>query len=84
MGVVSVGWGRRGQCVVGVVCVQWAWSVCVSVCPACQEEFTNIEVEYCCMPGWKSSTEHCRQFSELPEQAQAYVRKVEEQTGVPG
>jgi len=52
--------------------------------PACQEEFTDIEVEYCCMPGWKCSTERCRQFSELPEQAQAYVRKIEEQIGVPG
>jgi len=51
---------------------------------ACHEEFANIEVEYCCMPGWKCSTEHCRQFSELPEEAQAYVRKVEELMGVPG
>lgn len=51
--------------------------------PACQEEFTNIEVEYCCMPGWNCSTEHVREFSELPVNAQAYVRKIEELTAVP-
>jgi len=54
------------------------------VCTATQEELAKVEVEYCCMPGWKCSTEHCRKFSELPGQAQAYVRKIEEEMEVPG
>ena len=33
------------------------------------------------MPGWKSSTEHCRKFSDLPENAQTYVKKIAELTG---
>ena len=54
------------------------------VCVACQEEFTSVEVEYCCLPGWSCSTEHAREFTELPANAQAYVRKIEELTGVHG
>jgi len=43
-----------------------------------------VEVEYCCLPGWNCSTEHVRQFSDLPANAQTYVRKIEELMGVPG
>lgn len=50
--------------------------------PVCHEEFINIEVEYCCMPGWNCSTEHVRKFCDLPANAQAFVRKIEELTGV--
>ena len=57
---------------------------CMCVHLACQEEFTNIDVEYCCLPGWKCSTEHVRQFADLPSNAQSYVRKIEQLTGVPG
>ena len=58
--------------------------VCVCVCVACQEEFTSVEVEYCCLPGWQCSTEHIRQFCDLPVNAQAYVNKIEELTSVRG
>lgn len=51
---------------------------------AAQEEFAKIEVEYLTMPGWNCSTEHARQFSDLPPNAQSYVRKIEELMGVPG
>jgi len=51
---------------------------------ACQEEFTDIEVEYCCLPGWLCSTVGCRQFADLPVNAQAYVNKIQELTGVHG
>lgn len=66
------------------------WVVCcfdaLSVCPlaASQAEFQGIEVEYITMPGWKSSTEKARAFSDLPANAQNYVRKVEELLEVPG
>ena len=67
-------------------CVSVCLYVCLSVCVclACQEEFATIEVEYCCLPGWLCSTEHIRQFGDLPANAQAYVRKIEELTSVPG
>jgi adenylosuccinate synthase len=51
--------------------------------PASQEDFKGIEVEYVTLPGWQSDTCHCRQFSELPPNAQAYIRKVEELLEVP-
>ena len=42
-----------------------------------------MEVEYLSMPGWNKSTAHTRSFSDLPPNAQAYVRKIEELIGVP-
>jgi len=36
------------------------------------------------MPGWNCSTEHVRKFSDLPANAQAFVNKIEELTGVRG
>jgi adenylosuccinate synthase len=51
--------------------------------PACEEEFSQITVEYLTMPGWICSTENARTFGELPTNAQAYVRKIEELMEVP-
>jgi adenylosuccinate synthase len=42
-----------------------------------------VEPVYIEMPGWQQSTKPVRAFAELPAQAQAYVRKVEELVGVP-
>ena len=30
------------------------------------------------LPGWQTPTTHCRSFDDLPPQAQAFVRRVEE------
>jgi adenylosuccinate synthase len=35
------------------------------------------------LPGWHSDTSACRQFEELPEQAQAYVRYIQEKLATP-
>jgi adenylosuccinate synthase len=35
------------------------------------------------MPGWKTSTRGVRKFTELPKAARAYVKRLEELTGVP-
>lgn len=51
--------------------------------PACQREFDDIEVEYLTLPGWKSSTTSARLFSELPANAQSFVRTIEKHVGVP-
>lgn len=52
-------------------------------CTATTSELANVEVEYLTMPGWKSKTAHIRTFSQFPQNAQAYVRKIEELIGVP-
>jgi adenylosuccinate synthase len=33
------------------------------------------------MPGWFEDLRHCREFGELPGNAQAYVRRLEELSG---
>ena len=42
----------------------------------------NVDVEYVTFPGWKQSTEQCSTFDELPVNAQAYVKKIEDYLGV--
>lgn len=48
------------------------------------EVLDEVEVEYISLPGWMASIENCRTFSELPVNAQSYVRKIEEITQIPG
>jgi len=51
--------------------------------PASLKVFEDVEVEYLELPGWQQSTKNCRKFKELPENCQAYVRKLEEILEVP-
>eukprot|EP01147_Barroeca_monosierra_P001428 gene1428-4589_t len=52
--------------------------------PASQEELFGCSVEYITLPGWKENTQSIRRFEDLPENAQAYVKKIEELTSVSG
>uniref|UniRef100_A0A4W5P5Q2 Adenylosuccinate synthetase n=1 Tax=Hucho hucho TaxID=62062 RepID=A0A4W5P5Q2_9TELE len=51
--------------------------------PANQEVLQSVEVQYDTLPGWNSDTSAARTFDELPENAQKYVRYIEEHLGVP-
>ncbi|XP_028325283.1 adenylosuccinate synthetase isozyme 2 [Gouania willdenowi] len=51
--------------------------------PANQEVLQRVEVQYETLPGWNSDTSAARSFDELPENAQKYVRFIEEHLGVP-
>ncbi|XP_005090678.1 adenylosuccinate synthetase [Aplysia californica] len=51
--------------------------------PASDDDLQNVEVEYLTLPGWKVSTENARSFSELPPDAQHYIRTIESHIGVP-
>ena len=44
---------------------------------------SKVEPVYETLPGWKTSTSSARSLSELPEAARAYLRRIEEITGVP-
>lgn len=44
----------------------------------------KVEVQYETLPGWNSNTSGARTFEELPENAQKYVRFIEEYLKVPG
>lgn len=35
------------------------------------------------MPGWEENTENVREFPDLPQNAQKYIKKIEEVVGVP-
>lgn len=51
---------------------------------ALDEDLCRLEVEYLTLPGWKKDTSGARNFSDLPQNAQNYIRKIEELVGVPG
>ncbi len=51
--------------------------------PMTQSDFHHAKPIYEMLPGWKSDISGCRTFVELPANAQAYVRRLEELSGAP-
>jgi adenylosuccinate synthase len=51
--------------------------------PADLQVLGGCEPVYESMPGWTRPTKGVRRFAELPEAARAYIRRLEEVTGVP-
>jgi adenylosuccinate synthase len=51
--------------------------------PVGAESFAESEPVYVDMPGWKTSTVGVTEYAELPENARAYLKKIEELMGVP-
>ncbi|RXN27091.1 adenylosuccinate synthetase isozyme 2-like protein [Labeo rohita] len=51
--------------------------------PANMDVLTKVQVTYETFPGWCCSTEGVRSFDELPSQAQAYIRYIENFLKVP-
>jgi len=50
--------------------------------PSSLESLSAVQVEYEELPGWLSDISGCQSFSDLPEQAISYIRRVEELVGV--
>jgi adenylosuccinate synthase len=51
--------------------------------PACEVERTRIKPIYETLPGWQSNTAGTRKWEDLPPNAQAYVRRIEELCDTP-
>ncbi len=51
--------------------------------PMTQTDFHHARPVYEMLPGWRSDISGCRTFEELPANAQAYVRRLEELSGAP-
>ncbi len=51
--------------------------------PMTQTDFHHAKPIYEMLPGWKSDISACRTFAELPANAQAYIRRLEELSGAP-
>lgn len=51
--------------------------------PGSISDLAQVEVEYVTLPGWQQSTENIRDFRDLPEAAQNYVRFIEKDLDVP-
>ena len=51
--------------------------------PASDDDLQRLKVEYKILPGWKTSTENVRKFSDLPVNAQKYIREIEAYVHVP-
>ena len=55
----------------------------VNFIPASLADFEKVEVEYEEMPGWDEDISNAKTFDDLPENAQNYVKKLEEILEVP-
>ena len=51
--------------------------------PASLNRMENSVPIYETLPGWKEDITKCSSYDELPENAKAYIRRVEELTGAP-
>jgi len=51
--------------------------------PAHLCDLKKVVCEYETLSGWSTDISKCRKFGELPDEAQRYVRRVEELVGVP-
>jgi len=51
--------------------------------PSDCEDFSQVEPIYEEMPGWQSNTFGLKSWDDLPEKAQAYVKRLEELVGAP-
>ncbi len=50
----------------------------MSTIPPIVEDMAQVEPVYETLPGWESDTTGCKHFGELPENAQKYLRRIEE------
>ena len=55
----------------------------IDTIPATLEDYSACEPVYITMPGWKQDITGVKSFEELPVNAQNYLKKIEELTGVP-
>lgn len=51
--------------------------------PASLDDLQRVEPIYESMPGWQEDTSKCRTFDELPQAAQAYVKRIEDLASIP-
>ena len=51
--------------------------------PASLEQLATVEPVYLTLPGWTEDISQCTSFSELPYNAQRFLSKIEQLTGVP-
>jgi adenylosuccinate synthase len=51
--------------------------------PASADVLDSLEPVYETLPGFKESVETARKFSDLPDNARAYIAKIEKYVGVP-
>ena len=51
--------------------------------PASLDILEQVEVEYEELPGWKQQIDKARKISDLPENAQKYIKRIEELLGCP-
>ena len=66
------------------VCVSYSMDgETLTLPPASADEYEMCEPNYITMPGWKTSTVGIESWEALPQAAQAYIKFLEEEVGVP-
>lgn len=51
--------------------------------PSSIQAFEDVSVEYITMKGWKKPISGCKNFEELPPEAQTYIQKIEQLLNIP-
>ncbi|XP_064489951.1 adenylosuccinate synthetase-like [Ornithodoros turicata] len=51
--------------------------------PASASDLSKVQVDYITLPGWRTTTEDCRKYFDLPPNARKYVETVQELLGIP-
>ena len=55
----------------------------ISTVPASLADLARVEVQYVTLPGWKTNIGAARTFADLPPNAQAYVKFIVQELGIP-
>ena len=66
------------------ICIGYRYSnQILTTFPFNVEQLANCEPVFEELPGWQATTTHCKNFFDLPANAQAYLKRIEQLTGVP-
>ena len=55
----------------------------INTVPASLADLARVEVQYVTLPGWKTNIGAARTFADLPPNAQAYVKFIVQELGIP-
>jgi len=63
--------------------VQYVEQACVRGARQCDRNIAGAHPQYDTLPGWSRPTRGVTEFDDLPAEAQQYIRRLEEVSGVP-
>lgn len=83
MAITKLDWAPRYGDEVSVCTAYRRKGKLITMAPDASYKLEQSEPEYTTLPTWEEDIQDIREFRDLPENAQKYVKFIEEQTGVP-